>query len=78
MNKETLKKAMQLQKEIKDIQQALKSLNGKGEISIRERRYGCYDVRYDFVTDVDDELKEIIKNRLVAKKEKLEKELEEL
>lgn len=78
MNKETLKKAMQLQKEIKDIQQALNSLNGKGKFSIRERRDGMYDIYYDFVTDVDDELKEIIKNRLIAKKEKLEKELEEL
>ena len=73
MNKETL-----LQKEIKDIQQALNSLNGKSKFSIRKRREGMYDIYYDFIADVDDELKEIIKNRLIAKKEKLEKELEEL
>lgn len=80
MNIETLEKANELQEEIDKVEFSLRRLSifEHDEITVRRKRYVDYVAHYDFVCEVDDELKKIIEERLISKKERLEKELEEL
>lgn len=75
MKIETLEKANKIKTELEKCKNTLKEFD--------LRLYLCYEFSMYETTlrkllELDDELKEIIKEHLIAKKERLEKELEEL